>query len=58
MPLKRIAFAAISFVVVALMYFVPFYGLKGTVGPETLLFWVLISLAYLAIAILALRGES
>lgn len=50
-------FAVISVIVVLLMYVVPFYALSGTVGPWTLLFWVLMSVAYLAIVYAMLRGE-
>lgn len=57
MPMNRKLFAAISLVVVVLMYLVPFYWLNGVEGPQTLLFWVLISAAYLFIAVIALREE-
>lgn len=55
--MKRKVFAAVSVIIVMLMYLVPFYGLSGVVGLQTLLFWVLISAAYLAIAFIALRGD-
>lgn len=58
MPLKHRAFVAFSLVIVALMYVVPFYWLKGTVGPETLLFWVAVSAVYLTIVVLAMRGDN
>jgi uncharacterized membrane protein YhdT len=57
MSLEHRAFVAISLVIVVLMYIVPFYGLNGVAGPQTLLFWVLISAAYLAIVFIAMRGE-
>lgn len=56
-PMKRRVFAVVSLVIVMLMYLVPFYGLNGVVGPQTLLFWALISAAYLTIVFVALRGE-
>ncbi len=58
MLLKHRAFVAFSLVIVALMYVLPFYWLKGTVGPETLLFWVAVSAVYLAIVVLAMRGDN
>lgn len=57
MPMRRRVFAVVSVIIVMLMYLVPFYGLNGMVGPQTLLFWVLISAAYLAIVFIALRGD-
>jgi len=54
--LKKKGFIAISLLIVTLMYLVPFFILNGTVGPQTLIFWTLISVAYLVIAIVALRG--
>jgi uncharacterized membrane protein YhdT len=55
--MKRKVFTVISLIIVMLMYVVPFYLLNGVVGPQTLLFWVLISAVYLAIVFIALRGE-
>ena len=56
--MKIWGFVAISMMIVVLMYLVPFFALNGTVGPQTLLFWTMISVAYLVIAIVALRrGE-
>jgi uncharacterized membrane protein YhdT len=55
--MRRRVFAVVSVIIVMLMYLVPFYGLNGMVGPQTLLFWVLISAAYLAIVFIALRGD-
>lgn len=57
MPMRRRVFAAVSVIIVMLMYLVPFYGLNGMVGPQTLLFWVLVSVVYLAIVFIALRGN-
>lgn len=57
MPMKRRVFAVVSLVIVMLMYVVPFSWLNGVVGPQTLLFWALISAAYLTIVFVALRGE-
>ena len=54
--MKRWGFVVISMMIVVLMYLVPFFALNGTVGPQTLLFWTMISVAYLIIAITALRG--
>jgi uncharacterized membrane protein YhdT len=55
--MKRKVFTVISLIIIMLMYVVPFYLLNGVVGPQTLLFWVLISAVYLAIVFIALRGE-
>lgn len=55
--MKRIAFVAVSIVIVLLMYLVPFYVLNGVVGPQTLLFWLLVSAAYLVMAFIMMRGD-
>jgi predicted lysophospholipase L1 biosynthesis ABC-type transport system permease subunit len=57
MPYGHRVFVAVSLIIVALMYVVPFYGLTGVVGPDTLLFWVLISAVYLAIVVFVMRGD-
>jgi len=54
--MNRWGFVVISMMIVVLMYLIPFFVLNGTVGPQTLLFWTMISVVYLIIAIAALRG--
>lgn len=55
--MRRTGFVAVSMIIVVLMYLVPYFVLNGTVGPQTLLFWTLISAAYLVIVVAVLRGD-